>query len=165
MVSVDDVQFAIEMAPVVDARGDSRGVVTGGPVGLRSLRRFRLFRYEIRRWRNGSLPDADATQSSVIVSTDPLTARRLLDLVPLVPTPTWGRDELDAGEMWNSNSVTSWLLATAGIEAERIAMPAGGRAPGWDAGLVIAARMVTTKPTHAARHQIAARERALRFTS
>ena len=32
-------------------------------------------------------------------------ARRLLDLVATVPTPVWGRDELDAGEMWNSNSV------------------------------------------------------------
>jgi hypothetical protein len=39
------------------------------------------------------------------------TARRLLELVPLVPTPVWGRDELRAGEMWNSNSVIAWLLA------------------------------------------------------
>ena len=33
------------------------------------------------------------------LTTDPRAARRLLDLVPAVPTPVWGRDELHAGEM------------------------------------------------------------------
>ena len=56
------------------------------------------------------------------------------------PTPVWGRDELHAGEMWNSNSVIAWLLATAGLPAERLHPPARGRAPGWDAGLVVAHR-------------------------
>ena len=31
-----------------------------------------------------------------------------------MPTPVWGRDELRAGEMWNSNSLTSWLIVAAG---------------------------------------------------
>jgi hypothetical protein len=42
--------------------------------------------------------------------------------------------------MWNSNSVVSWLLSKAGIPADRITAPRGGRAPGWCAGLVVAAR-------------------------
>jgi hypothetical protein len=60
--------------------------------------------------------------------------------LPSVPTPTWGRDELDTGDMWNSNSVISWLLVQAGVGVDAIRPPAGGRAPGWDAGLVVARR-------------------------
>jgi hypothetical protein len=57
----------------------------------------------------------------------------------LVPTPVWGRDEIGAGEMWNSNSVTSWLLARSGVEVDSLVPPDRGRAPGWQAGLVAAA--------------------------
>jgi hypothetical protein len=53
---------------------------------------------------------------------------------------TWGRDEVRAGEMWNSNSLVSWLLVRAGVSTDSIGPPAGGRAPGWDAGLRVAAR-------------------------
>lgn len=42
--------------------------------------------------------------------------------------------------MWNSNSVIAWLLAQSGLPTEAIRPPAGGRAPGWQAGLVIARR-------------------------
>ncbi len=52
----------------------------------------------------------------------------------------WGRDEERTGEMWNSNSVIAWLLAGSGFDAESIKPPAGGRAPGWHAGVVIAKR-------------------------
>jgi hypothetical protein len=44
------------------------------------------------------------------------------------------------GEMWNSNSVIAWLLARAGLDTDTIQPPAGGRAPGWNAGLVVAGR-------------------------
>ncbi|MEX0673911.1 MAG: hypothetical protein WD067_04000, partial [Gaiellaceae bacterium] len=64
----------------------------------------------------------------------------LLELVPGVPTPVWGRDELRTGEMWNSNSVVSWLLARTGLPAEELEPPPGGRAPGWRAGVVVAHR-------------------------
>jgi hypothetical protein len=64
-------------------------------------------------------------------------ARLLLDLVPQVPTPVWGRDELAAGEMWNSNSLTSWLIVRSGLDVDSIHIPAGGRAPGWRAGIAI----------------------------
>jgi hypothetical protein len=76
------------------------------------------------------------------VATDIDGAQRVLDLAPHVPTPVWGRDELRTGEMWNSNSVISWLLARAGIESDQLHPPAGGRAPGWNAGLVVARRQM-----------------------
>jgi hypothetical protein len=42
--------------------------------------------------------------------------------------------------MWNSNSVVSWLLRRGDLDTAPIRPPPGGRAPGWDAGLVVAAR-------------------------
>jgi hypothetical protein len=83
---------------------------------------------------------AEAVESPHRLSDDPGCARRLLELVPHVPTPVWGRDELGAGEMWNSNSVISWLIARSGLDVEAVRPPAGGRAPGWRAGLVVARR-------------------------
>jgi hypothetical protein len=134
-------RFVIEMAPVPDGDGTRRGVIAEGPVGSRWAGRFRLFRYEIRRWRDGVVPDvAEAVASPRRLTDDPRLAQRALDLVPAVPTPVWGRDDLGAGEMWNSNSVVSWLIARCGVDAAPIEPPAGGRAPGWDAGLVVAGR-------------------------
>jgi len=109
--------------------------------GARAAGRFRLFRYEVRRWRDGVIPDvAEAVESPHLLSEDPECAQRLLELVPQVPTPVWGRDQLRAGEMWNSNSLISWLIARSGLDVESIHAPAGGRAPGWRAGLVVARR-------------------------
>jgi hypothetical protein len=139
-VHVDGVTSAIEMAPVWTKRG-ARGVVAEGPVGARFLGRSRLFRYEVRCWRGGSIPDlAAAVGGPVRVGGDPDVARKVLDLVGQFPTRTWGRDELGAGEMWNSNSLASWLLTRAGIDTSAISPPGGGRAPGWDAGRVVASR-------------------------
>jgi hypothetical protein len=42
--------------------------------------------------------------------------------------------------MWNSNSVISWLLDRTGLPTDSIHPPTGGRAPGWEAGLVTARR-------------------------
>ena len=142
-VDVSDARFVIESAPIRDREGRVRGVVAEGPVGTRWAGRFRLFRYEIRRWRGGSIPDAnEAVSSPVRVANDLARAQRVLDLVPSVPTPVWGRDELHTGDMWNSNSLISWLLARAGVDTEDLQPPPGGRAPGWDAGLVVARREV-----------------------
>ena len=71
---------------------------------------------------------------------DVATAQRLVDLAPTLPAAVWGRDELDTGEMWNSNSVTAWLLVRSGIGVTGFDLPAGGRAPGWHAGAIAAAR-------------------------
>jgi hypothetical protein len=56
----------------------------------------------------------------------------------------WGRDELAAGEMWNSNSVVAWLLVVSGLRAEAVSPPRSGRAPGWNAGVVVARREAGT---------------------
>jgi hypothetical protein len=147
LVYIPEGRFVIEQAPVRDANGAERGVVAEGAVGQRWAGRFRIFRYEVRRWRDGVIPDvAEAVESPQRLSDDPRRARRLLELVPSVPTPVWGRDELGVGEMWNSNSVISWLIARTGMAAERIPLPTGGRAPGWEAGLVVARRQVAQAP-------------------
>jgi hypothetical protein len=133
--------FVIEQAPVPDLSGEDRGVVAEGTVGSRWAGRFRIFRYEIRVWRNGQIPDViEAVDSPVRLSEDDAQARHVLDLVAQVPTPVWGRDEMGTGEMWNSNAVIAWTIARSGIAVETIVPPLGGRAPGWEAGLVVAAR-------------------------
>ena len=49
-------------------------------------------------WRDGVIPDlAEAVASPQLLTDDPDHVQRLLDLVPHVPTPVWGRDELGAG--------------------------------------------------------------------
>jgi hypothetical protein len=139
-VRVPEGRFVVEQAPAWSS-GSERGVVAEGPVGARALGRFALFRYEIRLWREGVIPDvAEAVESPRRLSDGAERAQALLELVPFVPTPVWGRDELDAGEMWNSNSLVSWLLAESGLDVESIRPPAGGRAPGWQAGIVVAGR-------------------------
>ena len=136
-------RFVIEMTPIRDNDGAKRGVAVEGAVGSRLAGRFRIFRYEVRRWRDGVIPDvAEAVASPQLLTDDPDQAQRLLNLVPHVPTLVWGRDELDAGEMWNSNSLTSWLIVSSGLNIETIHPPDRGRAPGWDAGIVIARRQI-----------------------
>jgi len=139
-VHVPEGRFVIEQAPAWGTSGE-RGVVAEGPVGTRAAGRFRLFRYEVRRWRDGVIPDAaEAVASPQRLSDDAARARRLLELVPEMPTPVWGRDELHTGEMWNSNSFISWLLIRSGLDVAAVEPPAGGRAPGWRAGVVVAER-------------------------
>jgi hypothetical protein len=141
-VRVPEARFVIEQAP---AWRDSvaRGVVAEGAVGARALGRSRLFRYEVRLWRGGVIPDvAEAVDSPQRLSNDLECARNLLELVPRVPTPVWGRDELGAGEMWNSNSLISWLLVQSGVDVDSLHSPVAGRAPGWRAGIVVARRQL-----------------------
>jgi hypothetical protein len=147
LIAITDAPFVIEMTPIPDSHGrEDRGVVAEGVVGTRWARHLRVFRYEIRRWRYGVIPDiAYAVASPVRIADDEAVARTLLDLVPLVPTPVWGRDELGAGEMWNSNSVTAWLLVSAGLDASASQSPSGGRAPGWDAGAAVATRQTLAR--------------------
>ena len=140
-VDADDGRYVVEMAPAWDRLAAERGVVCTGPVGLRWLGRSVLFRYEVRLWRDGVIPDlADAVGPAVEPATDPGRVSRLLGAAPEVPALTWGRDELGLGDMWNSNSLVAWLLAVSGHEVETVVPPPGGRAPGWSAGVVLAAR-------------------------
>ena len=140
-VRVGDAVYAIEQGPVLPRSNDDRGVVAVGPVGARWAGRLPLFRYEVRVWRGGIIPDvAEAVASPLRLVADDSTAQRLLRAVRLVPTPVWGRDELGTGEMWNSNSVIAWALSQSGIDASAIQPPLGGRAPGWHAGVTVARR-------------------------
>jgi hypothetical protein len=142
VVDLDGARYSIEVAPSPDSDEASRGVVGTGPVGSRPLGRLRLFRYEVRCWRGGAIPDLSyAVGGSRRLTDDPAVAARVLDLVPRVPRPVWGRDELGAGEMWNSNSVVAWLVAMAGLAPERIPFPDRGRAPGWSSGVLVARRL------------------------
>lgn len=140
-VGVGGNRYVIEMAPVWNERSTERDTAGEGAVGSSRLGRLRAFRYEIRCWRDGRIPDADeAVDSPRRLTTDPASAAGILDTVAEVPTPVWGRDELRTGEMWNSNSVISWLLAQNRFDLDEIVPPAGGRAPGWKAGLTAASR-------------------------
>src|SRR4051795_2059992 len=140
-VEVPEARFVIEQAPVADLSGEQRGVVAAGAVGSRWASRFRIFRYEIRLWRNGHIPDViEAVESPRQLASDEHRARGVLDVVAKVPTPVWGREELGTGEMWNSNSVIAWVLARSGIHAESIRPPVGGRAPRCKPGLEVAPR-------------------------
>jgi hypothetical protein len=140
-VELPEGTFVIEQAPVHDWNGNDRGVVAEGAVGARWAGQFRIFRYEIRLWRAGHIPDiAETVDSPRRLSDQEQLARRVLEVVPQVPTPVWGRDQLGTGEIWNSNSVIAWVITRSGIDPEAIQPPHGGRAPGWSAGVVVAQR-------------------------
>jgi hypothetical protein len=143
-------RFVIESAPLRSSDGPERGVLGEGAVGSHFAGCLRIFRYELRCWRDGVIPDvAEAVDSPRHLTGDPRRARQLLALAPSIPTPVWGRDELHAGEMWNSNSIVAWVIARSGLDAEAIQPPAGGRAPGWNSGVVVARRegAVTRRPS------------------
>jgi len=141
VAELDGEGYTIELAPSPDADGASRGVVGVGSVGSRHAGRWRLFRHEVRCWQDGTIPDlAKAVGGPRTLTTDALAVRRLLDLVATAPRPVWGRDEMKAGEMWNSNSMIAWLIFSAGLSTGRLQPPPHGRAPGWDAGLEVARR-------------------------
>jgi len=140
-IQVPGGRYVVEQAPVVDTHGRDRGVVAEGPVGTRWAGRLRVFRYEVRCWLGGEIPDLRAAIGSPVHLTDDgALAQRVLDVVATIPTPVWGRDELHTGEMWNSNSVVSWTLTRSGVDLSAVQPPPGGRAPGWHAGAVVAAR-------------------------
>jgi len=118
-----------------------QGVVVEAPVGCRVAGHFRIFQYEIRRWEGGTIPDlSSAVGSPVNVTSDAALVDRALAVVPFVPAATWGRDELHAGEMWNSNSVVAWILTQIGLIDAVGDPPHHGRAPGWVAGVAVGGR-------------------------
>ncbi len=143
-VRVDGDRYVVEMAPVWNDPHPDRGAVVTGPVGAPVLGRSRAFRYEVRRWRDGIIPDvAEAVESPIRLSADRPRAHAVLELTRRFPPCTWGRDEQRAGEMWNSNSLVSWLLVTSGHDIDHLRPPGRGRAPGWDAGIAVARRSLS----------------------
>jgi hypothetical protein len=145
-VELDGTRFVIEQTPVPRLSGEPHGVVVTGAVGARWAGRLRIFRYEVRVWRGGHIPDvAEAVDSPRRLSTDAAQARRVLRVVPQAPALVWGRDALGTGEMWNSNAVIAWVISRSGVDAESIRPPPGGRAPGWRAGVAVAEREQTVR--------------------
>jgi hypothetical protein len=139
-------RYAIEMTPVPNHRAWERGVVAEGAVGTRWAGHFRIFRYEIRCCREGIIPDLQyAFGGPIRLADDPAVTHRIFELLPSVPALTWGRDESGVGEMWSCNSIMSWVLSSAGLDADAISRPSHGRAPGWNAGIAVAAK--TMRPT------------------
>jgi len=120
-------RFIIESAPIPDLRGSERGVVAEGPVGVRWLGRFRLFRYEIRSWRGGAIPDVSyAVASPVRVSTDVEQARRVIELVPRVPDAGVGSGR--AGDRgYVELELRGFLAPRASGRRDRRATPTGRR--------------------------------------
>jgi hypothetical protein len=120
------------MAPVWAVAVPDRGVVAEGSVGLPWLGRSQWFRYEVRRWEGGRIPDLDhAAENPRPMQTDQEHVQRLLEIVPDFPTETWGLDEFGTGEMWNSNSLTAWPLAET---SRRSRTEPGATGPGEHAG-------------------------------
>lgn len=117
--------------------------------------RCRAVRYEVRRWKDGTIADAEeAVASPLRVSESMSQARNLLALTESVPSCVWGRDELGLGEMWNSNSVISWLLASAEIPTDEIQPPTGGRVPGWATGILVAEEMLLSESSGMANNEL-----------
>lgn len=146
-----DIRYVIEMTPAWGNRVGERGVVATGPVCARWLGASRFFRYEVRCWRDGRIPDREwAVDAPHRIRLSRHDAGDLRDRVRRVPTLTWGRDALHVQDMWNSNSLVSWLLETAGVDAALITPPLGGSAPGWSSGIAAARRAedgaATTRP-------------------
>ena len=71
VVQLDGHRYTIEVAPSPDADEASRGVVAMGAVGSRWIGWLRLFRYEVRCWRDGSIPDlVEAVGEPLRLTTD-----------------------------------------------------------------------------------------------
>ncbi|WP_210417295.1 hypothetical protein [Cellulomonas sp. Y8] len=140
-------EVAVEVAPAWGQPAGDRGVVATGPVGARVLGRSRLFRYEVRCWAGGSVPDLAWAVARRCATTDPRVAAALLAAAPGVPVRTWGGRAPGVRDMWTSNSVVAWLLAAAGLDPEHLGPPPGCRAPGWDAGVRAAPSRRAALPT------------------
>jgi hypothetical protein len=106
VATISSGRCTIEMTPVPDANGAQRGVVAEGAVGAAFLGRWRMFRYEIRCWPGGCIPDLDhAIGPPVVVSRNAAEIAKAVELIRDVPTYVWGRDVVGVGDMWSCNSV------------------------------------------------------------
>lgn len=146
IVRIGAVEHVVEtMWPSPAGDPATRGVVVRAPVFSPLVGRLRMFTYEVRSWSDGTLADADqAWGGPQLLRSRPDAPPRLLSLVPQVPPLVWGRDQRGLGEMWNSNSVISWLLVSTGLSMADVRPPTGGRAPGWDAGIALAESALVT---------------------
>jgi hypothetical protein len=143
-VRVPDGRYVIEQTPIPYRSDGERGLVAEGAVGSRWAGRFRLFRYEVRCWRGGTIPDvSEAVKSPQRPTQDPEVAQRVLD--PGCPGSQAGLGSRRARCGRDVELQLDDRLADlrSGLSAGSINPPAGGRAPGWRAGLIVARRQRT----------------------
>lgn len=126
--------YTLELTPV--PRNLDQPPILTGAVGSSLAGRARLFRYQLSINECPTLPDEEWTVGGPVhLVTDPRVMARIFDLAATVPPHVWGRRTPGTSEMWTSNSAVSWLLTNAGVDATAIPLPAGTRAPGWQAGI------------------------------
>ncbi len=128
----------LELTPAF-AFPDARPAMSG-PVGFPGADRVRFLRYQMTCLATERLPDEAWTIASQRLAADEGLGERILAHASEVPRHTWGWRVRGTSEMWTSDSAISWLLLRAGFDARALAVPAGGRAPGWRAGLELAAK-------------------------
>lgn len=139
-VRADGRRWTVELAPEVGSQAPPEAIAMRGPVGVPCAGRSKLFSYELRIWEDGRIDDRADVAATVRFACSDAQAVALIADARALPPLTWGRDEAVTGDMWNSNSAISWLLEQAGIDARALRPPGDGRAPGWEAGLVVAQR-------------------------
>lgn len=124
-VTTDGSRYAIEMTPAWGQGSGPRGVVATGPVGLRSLGALRLFRYEVRCWRSGEIPDlAYAPAPPVDLRVTSGCAGDLITRVAEVPRLVWGAK---SARRRHVELQLPHLLAAANLGARRRGPPASRR--------------------------------------
>ncbi len=90
-VTAADGVYVIELTPVPARNTVARGVVGTGPVASKWLGRSRIFRYELRRWRGGTIPTGPAR--SVGADGSALKSHRPNECsTSSPPYPWWHRD-------------------------------------------------------------------------
>ena len=147
-IKSDGERYVVELAPAwtppfgiigtIRGRND-RGVVATGAVGSRLLGWWPWFRYEVRCWPDGVIPDLEfAVGEPLVIPLSNERAQAMIDQVAKVPCHVWGRDVLGIRDMWNSNSAIAWVLQSGGVDAASMVPPTDGSAPGWAAGVLAA---------------------------
>jgi hypothetical protein len=125
----DGQTFAIEQAPAWGAGPGDRGVVATGPVGLRWLGRSALFRYEVRRWAGGVIPDA----ASAVGGPQRAADRRRTRRASAGSRPFCPSHDVGAGRAGNRRHVELELAGVVAARQQR-ALPRRRAAPGPGAG-------------------------------
>ncbi len=132
MLRLDDTAFAVEMGPVWNVTEPDRGVLLEGPSARGGSAVSGLPATRCGAGRAATFPDLARRCDPVRTTHEPGTVAGRPGRAPAAAAAhTWGRDELGAGEMWNSNSAVAWhsrAPATTWTPSDR--RPAAGRPGG-----------------------------------
>jgi hypothetical protein len=101
-VQVPVTRYVIEMTPIRSIDAIGREVVAIGAVGARWTGRFRTFRYEVLRWRDGVVPDVAEAVDSPRHLTDDLAIGQVSR--SNAPVKSW--------RPWNRSTFRPWSCCT-----------------------------------------------------